>query len=63
MSFQAPWFLLLLLALPLAIAAYVFFDRRRRAAAASFASPLLLPSVAPTRPTVPARPDLEVVSR
>jgi Ca-activated chloride channel homolog len=49
-SFQAPWFLLLLLALPLAIAAYLLVDRRRRAAAASFASPQLLPSVAPRRP-------------
>ena len=50
MSFQAPWFLLLLLTVPLAIAAYMFVDRRRRAAAASFASPRLLPSVAPRRP-------------
>ena len=50
MSFQAPWFLLLLLALPLAIGAYLLFDRHRRAAAASFASPQLLPSVAPQRP-------------
>jgi Ca-activated chloride channel homolog len=49
-SFQAPWFLLLLLALPLAIAAYLLVDRHRRAAAASFASPRLLPSVAPRRP-------------
>lgn len=50
MSFQAPWFLLLLLALPLAVAAYLLVDRHRRAAAASFASPHLLPSVAPRRP-------------
>ncbi|HEY6778896.1 MAG TPA: VWA domain-containing protein [Thermoleophilaceae bacterium] len=50
MSFQAPWFLLLLLALPLAVAAYLLVDRHRRAAAASFASPQLLPSVAPRRP-------------
>jgi Ca-activated chloride channel family protein len=49
-SFQAPWFLLLLLALPLAIAAYFLVDRRRRAAAAAFASPRLMPSVAPRRP-------------
>jgi Ca-activated chloride channel family protein len=49
-SFQAPWFLLLLLAVPLAVAAYLLVDRRRRAAAASFASPHLLPSVAPRRP-------------
>lgn len=50
MSFQAPWFLLGLLALPVAVAAYMFADRHRRAAAASFASPRLLPSVAPRRP-------------
>ena len=50
MSFQAPWFLLLLLALPLAVAGYLLIDRHRRAAAASFASPLLMPSVAPRRP-------------
>jgi Ca-activated chloride channel family protein len=49
-SFQAPWFLLLLLALPLAIGGYLLADRRRRAAAASFASPRLQPSVAPRRP-------------
>jgi Ca-activated chloride channel homolog len=49
-SFQAPWFLLLLLALPLAVAGYLFVDRRRRATAAAFASPRLLPSVAPRRP-------------
>jgi Ca-activated chloride channel family protein len=49
-SFQAPGFLLLLLALPLAIASYLLVDRRGRAAAASFASPRLLPSVAPRRP-------------
>lgn len=50
MSFQAPWFLLLLLAIPLVVAGYVWIDRRRRAAAARFASPQLLPSVAPRRP-------------
>lgn len=50
MSFQAPLFLLLLLALPLAVAIYLVVDRRRRAASARFASPLLLPSVAPRRP-------------
>ena len=50
MSFQAPLFLLLLLALPAVVALYVFADRRRRAAAASFASPRLMPSLAPRRP-------------
>jgi Ca-activated chloride channel homolog len=49
-SFQAPWFLLLLLALPVAIGGDLLADRRRRAAAASFASPRLQPSVAPRRP-------------
>ena len=50
MSFQAPLFLLLLLLVPTAAAVYVFADRRRRAGAERFASPLLMPSVAPTRP-------------
>ena len=50
MSFAAPWFLLLLLAIPVLIAGYVLVDRRRREAAARFASPQLLPSVAPRRP-------------
>jgi Ca-activated chloride channel family protein len=49
-SFQAPWFLLLLLALPVVVAGYLLVDRHRRAAAASFASPRLLASVAPRRP-------------
>jgi Ca-activated chloride channel homolog len=49
-SFQAPWFLLLLLALPVAVGVYLLADRHRRAAATSFASPQLLPSVAPRRP-------------
>ena len=50
MSFAAPWFLLLLLAIPVLIAGYVLVDRRRREAATGFASPQLLPSVAPRRP-------------
>jgi Ca-activated chloride channel homolog len=49
-TFQAPWFLLLLLAVPAVVGAYLLVDRRRRAAAATFASPQLLPSVAPERP-------------
>jgi Ca-activated chloride channel homolog len=49
-SFQAPWFLLLLLAVPLVVGGYALIDRRRRAATARFASPQLLPSVAPLRP-------------
>jgi Ca-activated chloride channel homolog len=49
-TFQAPWFLLVLLAVPLLVAGYALLDRRRRAAAERFASPQLLPSVAPRRP-------------
>ena len=50
MSFAAPLFLLLLLLVPVAAAVYVFTDRRRGGRSAAFASPLMLPSVAPTRP-------------
>ena len=50
MSFASPLWLLALLALPVAIAAYLVFDRRRRRAAEAFASPRLLDSVAPVRP-------------
>ena len=50
MSFASPPWLLALLALPVAIAAYLVFDRRRRRAAEAFASPRLLDSVAPVRP-------------
>ncbi|MET0511290.1 MAG: VWA domain-containing protein [Thermoleophilaceae bacterium] len=50
MSFQAPLFLLALALVPIAGAVYVFADRRRKADAARFASPALLPAVAPIRP-------------
>jgi Ca-activated chloride channel family protein len=50
MSFQSPTYLLVLLAVPASMAIYVFADRRRRAGAARFASPALMPSVAPTGP-------------
>lgn len=50
MSFQAPLYLLLLLALPLLAGAYVWLDRRRGRAAEGFASPRLMPAVAPVRP-------------
>ena len=50
MSFQSPVYLLALLLVPAAAAVYVLADRRRRAGAARFASPLLMPSVAPTGP-------------
>jgi Ca-activated chloride channel family protein len=49
-SFQAPLFLLALLALPVLLGLYLLIDRRRRKAAAGFASPLLAPSFAPLRP-------------
>jgi Ca-activated chloride channel family protein len=49
-SFQSPVYLLALLLVPAAAAVYVLADRRRRAGAARFASPLLMPSVAPTGP-------------
>jgi Ca-activated chloride channel homolog len=50
MSFQSPIYLLALLLVPLSAAVYAFADRRRRAGAARFASPLLMPSVAPAGP-------------
>jgi Ca-activated chloride channel homolog len=51
-SFQAPLFLLALVLVPAAVALYVLADRRRRARTAEFASPRLLPSVAPRGPGV-----------
>jgi Ca-activated chloride channel homolog len=50
MTFQSPIYLLALLAVPASVAIYVFADRRRRAGAARFASPQLMPSVAPSGP-------------
>jgi Ca-activated chloride channel family protein len=49
-SFGAPLFLLALAIVPLAAALYLRADRRRRARTAEFASPLLMPSIAPVRP-------------
>jgi Ca-activated chloride channel homolog len=49
-SFQAPAFLLALLALPIGIAIYLIADRRRRAGTARFANPTLMAAVAPVRP-------------
>jgi Ca-activated chloride channel family protein len=49
-SFQSPAYLLALLLVPASVAVYVLADRRRRAGAARFASPPLMPSVAPTGP-------------
>jgi Ca-activated chloride channel family protein len=51
-SFQSPVFLLALLLVPAAVGVYLLADRRRRTAAARFASPVLMPSVAPTGPGV-----------
>jgi Ca-activated chloride channel family protein len=49
-SFQQPLFLLTLLLVPAAVAAYVLFDRRRVAAVDRFVSSPLMPSVAPSGP-------------
>jgi len=49
-SFQSPVYLLALLAVPLAALLYLFADRRRGRAAARFASPVMMPSVAPKGP-------------
>jgi Ca-activated chloride channel homolog len=49
-SFQAPLFLLALVLVPLSAAIYVFADRRRKADATRFASPALMPAVAPVSP-------------
>jgi Ca-activated chloride channel homolog len=49
-SFGQPLFLLALLLVPLALAAYRRRERTRRAAAAAFAAPALVDAVAPHRP-------------
>ena len=50
MSFASPGYLALLALVPLAIVLYVVADGRRRARSERFASPRLLPSVAPVQP-------------
>ncbi len=50
MSFAAPLFLLVLLAVPALLAWYVARQRERLRAAAAFAAPPMAPSVAPHRP-------------
>jgi Ca-activated chloride channel family protein len=45
MSFEAPVLLLCLLAVPAAVAGYLWFDRRRDARAAAWAAPALLPNM------------------
>lgn len=50
MSFQAPLFLLALALVPVVAVIYVLADRRRKAKTALFASPALMPAVAPLQP-------------
>ncbi|MDP8967417.1 MAG: VWA domain-containing protein, partial [Actinomycetota bacterium] len=50
MSFAQPLFLLALLLVPVAVAAYLQHERNRRAAAAAFAAPALQASVVPSSP-------------
>ena len=50
MTFQSPAFLLALLLVPLAAAAYVRAEARRRRGAAAFATPATMPSVTTRRP-------------
>ena len=50
MSFGHPFFLVALALVPLGVAVYLVGERRRQAAAAAFASPGVLPSVAPHTP-------------
>jgi Ca-activated chloride channel family protein len=45
LSFEAPVLLLFLLAVPAAVAAYLWFDRRHDARAAAWAAPALLPNM------------------
>jgi Ca-activated chloride channel family protein len=49
-SFAAPAFLLALLLVPLSVALYLRNERTRRGAARAFATPAMMPSVAPVRP-------------
>jgi Ca-activated chloride channel homolog len=49
-SFESPLLLLTLAGIPLLVLAYAANSRRRERAAAAFASPALMPSVAPHRP-------------
>jgi Ca-activated chloride channel family protein len=50
MSFASPFALVALLLVPLAVAAYVAFERRRRAGEDAFAAPGVRPSATPRRP-------------
>ena len=50
MSFASPGFLAALVLVPVAVAAYVLWERRRRRSESAFASPGVMASVAPVRP-------------
>src|SRR5215210_5013407 len=50
MSFQSPLLLLLLVAVPLVAAALIWFERRRARGVNAWASPALLPNIAPPSP-------------
>jgi len=50
MSFESPWVLFALVAVPLLVAAYVRHERRRTTAAARFTNPALLPNLVDARP-------------
>jgi len=49
-SFASPLFLLVLLAVPAAVAAYVWLERRRDRRAAAWAAPALVPNLVASRP-------------
>jgi Ca-activated chloride channel family protein len=49
-SFESPWLLLALLAVPLAVAGYVALERRRAERSQSWSSPALLPNMIEGRP-------------
>jgi Ca-activated chloride channel family protein len=50
MSFGSPLVLLTLLAVPVAVAGWLWLERRRKSAGAAWASPALLPNMAPPPP-------------
>ena len=52
MTFESPWVLVALVAVPLLVALYIRQDRRRRAAAARFTNTALLPNLVAARPGI-----------
>jgi Ca-activated chloride channel family protein len=50
MTFASPWLLVLLLAVPLAIAGYLWLEQRRAARSQSWSTPALLPNMIQGRP-------------